>query len=186
MKKNIVSGVLLVGTIILAGCEQQQVSQNQSTNKVNTAQKNEATAASQRLQPSADLGSWNTYKNEKYNFTIKYPNGWVADDDKSLAGPGFRPAGLSMQDIQAGKFDATKDCFFTVAFLAVSQDKTVPCKNNSGEITLGSNKFTKCNLAGIRYVLLHPKTGNVISFEYLDNPSCKSLSEKYLGSLQFN
>ena len=180
MKKIIALSALSVVFIFLAGCGQQQTTQDQPVKK------NDTVKTDQQVQPSIDTLSWNIYKNEKYNFTINYPAGWVADDEETLAGPGFRPNNLSVQDIQAGKIDQDNDCFFNIAFLQISQDKQIPCKNNLGEVTLGANKFTKCNLAGFRYMTLHPKTNNIFSFEYIDNPSCKAIFEKSLETLKFN
>jgi hypothetical protein len=92
-----------------------------------------------------------------------------------------------------GKYDKNKDCFFATAFLSVSQDKKVPCKNSLGEIALGANKFTKCQTTSIQdssniisYMMIHPKTSNIISFDYTDNTSCKILFEKFLETLTFN
>lgn len=193
MKKIITLGILFVGVVFLAGCGQQQVSQDQPEKKVDTVYKNDKATASQQTQPSVDTSSWNTYKNDKYNFTIKYPSSWTVLEDKTLVGPVFIPSNLSLQDIQLGKYDKNKDCFFAAAFLSVSQDKKAPCKNNLGEITLGLNIFTKCQMTSVQdnsisisYMMIHPKTSNIISFDYMNNSSCKILFEKSLETLTFN
>lgn len=167
MKKFVTLSVLSVAIILLSGCGHKQTNQPQPSK-------------------SADTGKEGVYTNSKYNFSISYPAEWKVDEDNALAGPGFRPNSLSMQDIKKGKINKDKDCFFMLAFLSATQDKKIPCKNNVGEVTLGSNSFTKCNAAGMKYMILHPKAGNVLSFEYLDNPACKALLEKSLETLRFN
>lgn len=131
--------------------------------------------------------SGNIYKNDKYNFSLRYPSEWQIDENNNLGGPGFRPANLNLQSIQSGKFNKNKDCFFNIAFLSASQNKTIPCKNTLGDVMLGSNKFTRCGFSDgeIKYMLLHPKTGNIISFSYLNNPTCQSIFENSLSSLGF-
>jgi hypothetical protein len=169
MSKKIILGLIVVffiGIVIFLGY------------KIFSFQQSKSSAG---VSPSLQI-----YKNEKYNFTIEYPAGWTVDEDKTLIGPGFRPKSLSMQDIQSGKIDKAKDCYFQFAFLSVTQTKSIPCKNNLGEITLGSNKFTKCNRSGeISYMLAHPKTENLFDIRYLNNYLCKTITEKILATLNF-
>jgi len=191
MKKTIIMSVMLLGIIFLAGCGQQPVSQVQKKETISNQQKDKIITSNQAT--SQDINTWNIYKNETHNFSIKYPNDWIVNEDKSLAGPFFMPKDLNIKIPasidQDQKFDKNKDCFFSIFFTGLKQDGKIPCKIELGKIILGSNNFTKCETGNrLFYELVHPKNSSqVIMFDhYRENSSCTIIFEKSLETLTFN
>lgn len=145
------------------------------------------------LKNSKSKSLENTYNNQKYNFSVQYPTGWQVDEDlPTFVETVFRPSSLSKQDLQTDKYDKNKDCFFTFVMLTARPDATIPCKNNVGEITLGSNKFTKCQMRSVQddsvnflYMIINPKTKNLMTVSYANNLSCQSITENSLSTLKF-
>lgn len=141
-------------------------------------------------QLTDETANWNTYKNDIYNFTMKYPPSWFVEDKKTtLSGPSFRSSTFDIS-----KINLDKDCSFNINFLSRPQteDRKMLCNGDYlGEVTFGSNKFIQCNIKErhMYYVLLHPKPTNifgVLIFEYINNSSCKAVFEESLGTLKFN
>ncbi len=178
MKKICIGLVSLAMLILLVGCSQEQQV---------TKSKSDVSTSIKQLTESVDKKGKDIYKNEKYDFSIEYPTDWTIDEDKTLAGPGFRPKKLSMQDIQSGNLNQSSDCFFLITFAAKAQNNEIGCRNKLDEVMLGDNSFVKCNFTEkTTYMTLHPKTNNVFLFEYVNNPSCENILEGSLKTLVFN
>lgn len=127
-----------------------------------------------------------TYRNEEYGYSFSYPSSWEIDDEKSLGGPGFRPAHLSFMGIQEEKYDKEKDCFFTAIVTTSPKGDNMTCKDQS-EVILGSNTFTTCfndDIYSIPLSFFRPsEKGKYLTFSYLTNSSCQNILENSLKTL---
>jgi hypothetical protein len=82
MKKVIMLSSALLGVFFLAGCGQQPVSQTQPTTPAPIAQAPTQPVATQpttpATQPASETSSMQKYQNEKYGYSVNYPNGWFS------------------------------------------------------------------------------------------------------------
>lgn len=142
------------------------------------------------VQQSSILG--NAYKNDKYAFTMQYPQNWKVDNNEHFAGPHFLPQEADAVKFALGQYDTNKDCAVSISFLQKLTTSEIPCKNKIGEIKIGEYNFIKCQMVSVQdnspttsYYIVHPKTGNLFSFDYINNDSCKGIFESMLNTLSF-
>ncbi|MEI7890403.1 MAG: hypothetical protein WCI36_00380 [bacterium] len=203
MNKKIVSeiaiGILLVVAILIGGAIYLQ-SNKVSQSTPNTAQQAQPakTNTVQKTQPQKDtvqqpvaLALENTYKNDKYSFTIKYPKNWKVSEKYGI---NFMPIEKNEEDFLPEKLNKEKDCAIGLSVLSAQKDISIfPCKTKLADITYGQSKFVKCfavnvqdNSEGYSFRIIHPKLGNLIDIAPVaDNTYCKSVIENMLGTLSF-
>ncbi|HLN19063.1 MAG TPA: hypothetical protein VK255_02745, partial [Patescibacteria group bacterium] len=100
MKKIVTLGMLVLGTIFLAGCGQQQTSQTQPTLPVSKS--DVIPPAQQNNNPATTIpAGWQTYKN--LGFEISYPSAWILDKDGESQGVIWLRTKSRQKDLDAEK-----------------------------------------------------------------------------------
>ena len=128
MKKIVALSSLVLGTIFLAGCGQQSVSQTQPTTPTPIAQQPAVNPpAQENNSPITTIpAGWQTYKN--VGFEISYPGAWIIDKSSETQGVVWLRTKSRQADLDAKKmtrmFDIKIRTYNTVAELPNNeQDK---------------------------------------------------------------
>jgi hypothetical protein len=203
MNKKIVGeiaiGILLLVAILIGGAIYLQSKKTSQIIQSSTQQAQPVkTSTAQKTQSQKDVAQQpiavsleNTYKNDKYAFTIKYPKSWKISEKYGI---NFMPIEKNEEDFLPTKLNKEKDCAIGLSVLSVQKDTSVvPCTTKLEDVTYGQNKFVKCfainvqdNSEGYSFRIIHPKLGNLIDIAPVaDNSSCKSVIENMLSSLSF-
>ena len=139
---------------------------------------------------------WQTYKNDKYGYSVNYPSNWVMENDPDPSNNKIwidSSAGYdaktrisissygSMADFD-NDLDGSKNAQTADQLITNEGWQKVGTKNISGIL---STEFMEGALGGNNFDVIIPKNGNLILFQFIGADSLASTENQILSSFKF-